>query len=237
MTQAPAPVCLLTRPAAQAARFAARVEAELSLPSLISPLLRIAPVQASIDWTTCAGAILTSQHAASRLAALGAPRALPVYAVGTRTAEIASEHGFAAEALGGDVEAFLPALLARLAGAVAPGALLHLRGVQSRGDLAARLTESGVPCEEAVVYQQLEEALTAEASAYLAGGEPVIAPVFSPRSGQLLARAAPFRAPVHVVAMSANVAASFDGVALAGLCVADLPTEEAMIAAMARISR
>lgn len=235
MTQASEPVCLLTRPAAEAERFATRVEAELGLRTVTSPLLCIEHVRVEVNWTARAGVILTSQHAAAQLTALCAPRDLTVFTAGERTARMAADQGFRAEPLGQDVESLLSALARRFSDQSPTGSFVYLRGEHTRGDLAARLRQRSVECEEAVVYQQLAVDLSAEAAALLAGDSAVVAPVFSPRTGGLLAKAAPSLAKTHIIAMSQNVATPFKGTNLSGLTIAATPTEQAMLAAMKQL--
>jgi uroporphyrinogen-III synthase len=140
---------------------------------------------------------------------------------------VARRAGFDAQALGGDAEA----LVAALAG---PGpALLHLRGEDSRGAIAERLSAAGRDTAEAVVYRQQARPLAPRARRVLAGGGPVLVALFSPRSARLFRQAVPdLPAGVSMAALSPAVAAELgrhdgvrvaprpDGPAMAGLIAA-----------------
>ncbi|NBZ86709.1 uroporphyrinogen-III synthase [Stagnihabitans tardus] len=195
MSAQPRALILLTRPAPQSERFAAA----LGLDCLISPL--IAPRFLFPAIPPHEALILTSETGALAARGLAPCRA---FCVGDRTAATARALGFDATSASGDAEALIALILSA---PVAP--LLHLRGREARGEIAARLTAAGVPTAEALAYAQEEQDLTAEAQAALRGQTPVIAPLFSPRSAQILAAEAKrigATAPLRVVAMSQAVA-------------------------------
>ncbi|MEM9855164.1 MAG: uroporphyrinogen-III synthase [Pseudomonadota bacterium] len=232
MTQ-PAPLCLLTRPAPESARLAARLGNAFGLKSVLSPLIDIEPVNAAVDFAGYRGVIVTSSKAAERVAALGAPRGMPVFAVGRKTAAVAARFGFKADAAGGDAEA----LISHVEALRPEGPLLHLRGDHSRGDVARRLTSAGLPCHEAVIYRQKARQLSKEAGALLAGKNPVILPLFSPRTAAVFEPNVAPNAPLFPVALSAAVAAA--SAHFAGpdqIVIADTPTEDAMIASIGHLS-
>ena len=219
-----APVLLLTRPEAEARRFEARVRALAPGPwrAVISPLMEIVPVGAAgavPDSVKGSVPVFTSAQAVP-FAGEGGGR--PAWCVGPRTAAAARRAGWSPREGGGDVEALLAAMLA-----ARPEPVLHLRGVHSRGALAARLRAAGRPAEERVVYDQRALPLSEAARAVLAGDAPpvapvaapvtasvlapVVAPVFSPRSAALLAavlaaEAGNPAAPFRVIALSAAAA-------------------------------
>jgi uroporphyrinogen-III synthase len=201
----PVPV-LLTRPLAQAQAFAAALTdrfgpgvrpliAPLMAPELLTPPLPDGPFK---------GVIFTS--ATGVLAAAAWPD-LPrrAWCVGDRTAAEARQAGFAARSAGGDAAALVAAIRAD----PPEGRLLHLRGEDARGDIAATLTADGIATDEVIVYRQVPQPLTAAAQALLQGDGPVILPLFSPRSATLFGRAAgAVRARLHVVAISRAVPAT-----------------------------
>jgi uroporphyrinogen-III synthase len=200
MARDPVPV-LLTRPLEPARRFADALRAGGAGRIAIAPLMRIAPVADALP-PLPGGLLLTSQAAVEAYRALGGPAGLPAWAVGPRT-------GAAARAAGLDLRGVAPDAAA-LAGMVPPdaGPLTHLRGEVQRGELVARLRARGIAADEAVLYGQRAQPLPAEGRALLAEGGPVLAPVFSPRSAALLARAVPEAAwpRLRVVAISAAAA-------------------------------
>ena len=149
--------------------------------------------------------------------------------MGDRTAEVARGLGFQALSAAGDAEVLVALILSRR-----PGGLLHLRGQEARGEIAARLTAAGLPCAEVVGYVQAEQPLTAEAQALLGGQALVIAPVFSPRTAEILAaecQRIAATAPLRLVAMSPAVAkagAALDPVPL----IAARPDGDSMLQAV-----
>ena len=78
------------------------------------------------------------------------------------------------------------ALIEAIAQAAPLGPLLHLHGRHTRGAVAARLSERGIETRAAELYDQRAIPPT-EPLAPLAAGRRVIAPLFSPRSAELLA--------------------------------------------------
>ena len=228
------PHLILTRPEAVSRRFLAACEAMAGtpIPSLLSPVMEIRPVEVMLS-SVPAALVLTSENGAVRAGELGLPP-LGAWCVGPRTAAVARDRGFRALEVGPDAEALLATLLARRP----PGTLLHLRGEQARGDLAVRLREAGLDASEVVAYRQVALPPTREAQEALAGPGPLVVPLFSPRSAVLLSGWAP-QAPLHVVAISEAVAdAAAQRLRPIGLDIAAAPSGEAMVAAtFGRLSR
>ncbi|MEM6727637.1 MAG: uroporphyrinogen-III synthase [Pseudomonadota bacterium] len=223
MTQAD-PLCLVTRPQPEAARFAQRVEREMGMGCLLSPLLKIIPLSPPDQLGDARGVILTSARGAEALGRWGVEKETPCFAVGDKTAKAAQSLGFQPTVAHGDAESLL-ALLLDLRPA---HPLIHIRGAHSRGDIARRLTEAGLPCREIIAYRQVKQGLTEAAREALGGGQPVIAPLFSPRTAEALRAALPPGARPLIAALSPAVAQAFwhaDVVALR-------PTEDALLSAM-----
>ncbi len=229
---APLPPFLLTRPAAQGARFAEALAARfpgalvvaspLLAPRLLAPALPPGPFDA---------VIFTSETGVAAAAALPGPLPRRAFAVGARTAAAARAAGFAARAAGGDAEA----LVAMLA-ALRPGRLLHLHGAETRGEVAARLSAAGVPTAAAVVYRQEPQPLSPAARALLAGGGAVAVPLFSPRPAALFAAAAAgARAALWLASLAPAVDAAAAGLPAARRAVARRPDAEAMLEALAEL--
>jgi uroporphyrinogen-III synthase len=148
-----------------------------------------------------AAVILSSETGAQAAASLKARLPDHAFCVGDRTAAAARLAGFAATSAQGDAAALLALILSD-----PPGPLLHLRGQDTRGDLARRLSARGVP-----------------------------APLFSPRSAAILGAECvriAATAPIHVVALSPAVAeaARFS---IQSVQVADQPNAKSLIQAMA----
>ena len=223
------PTLLVTRPHSDAERFVRAVETKLGrqVPHVIAPLLKIVPLDPQLP--PCSGLVLTSRHGAKAAARLGLSRSLPAYCVGTATAAAAEEAGFKATGLGGTADALVEALL----GDPPEGPLLHLHGVQTRGNVAARLTAGGINTADREVYEQAQCPPSRAAVALLKGSDPVVAPVFSPRSARLLAHMLPPGSAPVIVAISPAAAAIFGGRKLS-VWTADAPDLASMINLTAR---
>jgi uroporphyrinogen-III synthase len=140
---------LLTRPSRDAARSAEKLSA-LGHRALIDPVIEIEPLP--FDATGDFAAIAFTSGNAIRIAAVvEALKNIPVFAVGTRTAEVARETGFKNVGVGaGDVNALGSLMAAELP----QGArVLHLAGEDLAGDLAGRLARSGLKAETRIIYR------------------------------------------------------------------------------------
>lgn len=195
---------LITRPAEAAQSFAEGVRARLGTNCnvMIAPLLRIEHVDQHVELADAATLIFTSVHAVRALASMSDRRDLTCYAVGPATAKAARKAGFQPIMGGGNG----PALVDRIK-ADAPGTpCLYLRGDHVAVDVADMLNASGVETRSMIVYRQLAHPLTNVAKKLLRGADPVIVPLFSPRSARAFFESGPFSAPLGIVAMSENVA-------------------------------
>ena len=213
---------LMTRPAGRSEEFLSLCEARAGrrLPAVVSPIIEIVDEDPVPDLSLYRTVIVTSGAAVRRIAEDGQIAGRRLVTVGERTAELARQFGADAHALGETAEAFLSNR-----GEVVPPAIL-CRGVHARGDLANRLGASGIPCDEAVVYDQDALPLSSAARALLSGTERVVIPLFSPRSARLVAMAATVAAPTTVIAMSGAVADAWDRAG--DIRVARNPTADAM---------
>lgn len=221
---------LLTRPAAQGDRFAAELAARFGaeLASVATPLLTPVFLTPDLPDEPFAALILTSEtgvEGARRLRKRGVALPDRAICVGDRTAQAAQAAGFQARSAAGDAEALIPLILA----SGESGPFLHLRGRDARGDIAPRLTAKGCATVAAVVYAQQALPLTDAARGVLSGQGPVVVPLFSPRTAQILTEQGPFAAPLWVVAMSAAVARAAEGLGAERLHVAGTPDALGML--------
>lgn len=216
----PFPV-LLTRPRADAERLAAQLRAAGAERVTISPILRIVPVGAVPD---AAALLLTSGNVVDVYRAVGGIPGLPTWVVGPRTAARAREAGLDVRGVAADVEA-----LAMLVPLDAPP-LVHLRGAAARGDLVGALRARGIAASEAVVYAQEAVPLDEVARALLKE-EPVLAPLYSPRSAALLMAELDtvMRLNLRPVCLSVAVA---QACRIPPLAIADAPDGAAMLRAI-----
>jgi uroporphyrinogen-III synthase len=235
------PPFLLTRPAAQGDRFAHDLRTRFGPETqiVLSPLLVPDHLTPALP-DPVAGVIFTSETGVAALARLRPANGLPAWCVGDRTAHAARQAGYAARSAAGDAAALVAMILAE----APPGPLLHARGADSRGAVADHLTAAGIRTTEAVVYAQRPAPLTAEARSLLGGVDPVVVPLFSPRSAGLFTAAAAAiaaPAPLWVAAISPAVAAAAAALRPARQAVAASPdaaslldAAEALIAAPAQ---
>jgi len=221
------PALLLTRPEAQARAFAELVQAQCpGVQIVISPLQRIEPTLPR-TLPEADALIFTSVNAVAEYTALSPAQGRAAYCVGDRTADAARAVGFAAQSAGGNAEA----LIKHIRGLAPQGAILHPTGRHTRGDVAARLRQSGLNVREIVVYDQIEHPLSAEGTVLLKGGGPVVVPLFSPRSAALFSAYAGPRHDVHAICMSDAVRDALDG-EFAQIDVIPDPTGQNMLKAV-----
>ena len=212
------PVLLLTRPSPQSEQFLHLCETRVGrkLPAVISPVLKIEAKGA--NWDLDAATIVVTSGNAVHVLRKHLP-ARQVATVGEATAALARSFGADATCLGENAEA----LLDRAKELVPPVVLA--RGVHARMDLAKELRARGVEARAVTVYDQVAMPLSAEAKQLLSGAQPIVAPVFSPRSAGLLA-AHPINAPLTVLAISEAVRDAWTRPG--DVSIAKRPTAEAM---------
>ena len=237
--QSRAKTLVLTRPEPQASRFARLLGKTYgdSLRVLISPLMQPRYLQPELPDRPYTALILTSEtgaEAARRISAAGQGLPRLAYCVGDRTASVAADCGFLPVSAQGDADA-LVALIAAQRGA---GPLLFLHGAETRGAVTARLNSAGIETDSAVVYDQIACPLTEEARASLTLPDPVLLPLFSPRTARLFADQmqgiAP-RAPLWVAALSPAVASEAGSLAPERLEIARTPDAPSMLQALAAL--
>lgn len=223
--QSRAPVVLLTRPAPQSQRFAQALQACLPLVQVVvSPLMQAEWLHPPLPDRTFGALILTSEtgaEAAGRLRATGIPLPETAFCVGPRTTDTARAAGFAAISADGDVHA----LAALIRAAQSQGPLLHIRGEDVAGSLSETLTNGGIETHSAILYAQRPCPLSPAALTLLQAEDPVLVPLFSPRSAQILAQALPTeaKAPLWIVAISPAAATEAQTLTPARLAVAPHP--------------
>ena len=234
---------LVTRPEPDAERTAAKLRARGHV-VLVMPLLRIEPVvHAQIGAGPFGALLVTSANAATavaRQARFAELRALPVFAVGDRTAEAMRAVGFVDVASAqGDVSDLAALVAARCKPG---GSLLYLTGADRSGDLTGVLSGRGFAVKTAVVYRAV--ATGAPPPEALAAMRPGFDGVlhFSRRTSEAyvdVARAGglpgdALKAPVHFC-LSAQVAEPLIEAGAGDTRVAAEPTEAALLALIPEI--
>lgn len=223
------PTLLITRPLERAQRFAAQCEAAFgsAIPTQIAPVVRIEALTAP-DLSTYDAVIFTSESGVAVVRGEPGPRV--AWVVGPRTAAAASAAGYSVQGGGGDVDALIDSIQA----ARPDGALIHLRGAESRGNLAPRLCDAGLNVKAAVVYRQTDCEISPAGRAALAGQVPLVLPVFSVQSARRLL-AYDIDAPHTVVAISAAVGEAWPRKNQATVQIARNATAEAMAEVVAEV--
>ncbi|GGD21072.1 uroporphyrinogen-III synthase [Sinisalibacter lacisalsi] len=215
---------LLTRPEAQSRAFSKPFEDVADL--VIAPVMDIVGTGALPALTEYRGVILTSANALRFVPRL---QGVPAWCVGARTAEAARAHGADIMRVADDAESLLT-------GFDGAGPLLHIRGEHARGNVAERLTSSGIETHEVVIYRQEERKLTDRARALIQGEDEVILPLFSPRSAALVGSQVVRVGPgLVVIAMSPAVAEAWhEATGAEAVEVCARPTSEEMRNRVAR---
>ncbi|MEO1238451.1 MAG: uroporphyrinogen-III synthase [Pseudomonadota bacterium] len=175
------PRLLLTRPAEGSDRFLDALDAR-GVPiagAVVSPAVDIVSVGDIVQVPDGAAAVFTSRHAVSRTRADVGTRA---YCLGEATAEEAQRLGYSPRVAGGTAEDLLQLLLADRP----LNALVYCHGTHVRRDIGTPLRQAGVTLTAHVVYDQPELAPNEAARAVLGGREPIILPLFSPRTAQIV---------------------------------------------------
>jgi len=171
---------LVTRPEPDASRTAAKLEKRghrvvvdplLSLEILPPPELPAGPF---------AALAVTSANAMRATAGSGSLCALPLYAVGGRTAEAARAAGFAEVH---DADGDVAALTRLISASLAPGSrVLYLAGEARAQDLGALLAPARIEVDVLVLYRMRAAQAFGSAAAALAAGALDAALHFSPQS-------------------------------------------------------
>lgn len=227
------PVLLMTRPKAASERFLAELARDgvVDFDVVISPLFDIEPAKSLPDLTGIAALAFTSANAVACYVDLGGRLDIPCYTVGPATTEAAKSRGMAPiPSTGSAVD--LQTLILRNP---PDGLLFHLHGTHVTGNLARDLTDAGVPTHSAVIYDQAARSLNKMAFDALISRLPVVIPVFSPRSGQLLACTLAQGTSLLVAAMSSVVADTVQGERINRICIAQTPDSASMRLCVAQL--
>ncbi len=224
---------LLTRPEEASRSFATALDAKFGgrLRPVIAPLMAPTFLTPAVPEGAFQAVIFTSATAVVAAKSLSLPKR--AYCVGAQTAAQAQEAGFQAVSANGDADALVAAILSDRP----VGRLLHLRGQDTRGDVAERLSLAGISTDSVVVYRQDPQALTQEAQALLATDAIVIVPLFSPRSAALFLAAVPqhMRARLRFAVISSAVAKALQDLPHDALAQARRPDAEAMLEAVGKL--
>ncbi len=225
---------LVTRAEGDAEATAARV-AERGHRPVMAPLARIRPLPVAWPGTPPDAVTATSAHAFDALPpAPPALAALPLYAVGKRTAEAARRAGFRLVA---DAAGDAATLAARLRAQLTPGArVLYLAGRTRKPDLESRLAAAGILPEVQETYAiEPADSLPDPAKSALEQTEDLIVLHFSRGTAErflALCRSAGLESAavaVRHLCLSADVAAPLLAAGAGTVVVAPVPREPALL--------
>ncbi|MBW4706680.1 uroporphyrinogen-III synthase [Roseobacter sp. YSTF-M11] len=221
---------LMTRPAGSNEQFIDGAPPELisRFRAVLSPLIEIVGSRVDLEIPVNDGVIFTSANGVS-FGPSGAGR--PAYCIGQATTRAASQAGWDSQCAGANADALIRFLIDRKP----DRKLWHLSGVYSRGAVREKLCAAGLTVERRVVYDQQHVPMTQEARALLTGPDPVVVPLFSPRTAAHFVRACPRDARPYVVALSSAVAEPVSTLDVSSVDVAEQPTAEAMWHAIEKV--
>jgi uroporphyrinogen-III synthase len=227
---------VVTRPRDDSERTAA-VLRERGHVALAAPLLRVETVPVALHQTYGA-VVITSANAATAVAdhpARDILIALPLYAVGRRSADAARAAGFTnIHVAGGDLKDLLRLLAEHRPDARAP--LLYLAGEDRAGDLIGDLAVRGIATELAVIYRAAPVPFSPDLIGALQSGAVDVVLHYSKRSAEQYvagAKATGIATPalrLRHICLSGPIAEPLIEAGARNVVVAKRPDEQAMIA-------
>lgn len=233
---------LVVRPQPDCDATIARL-AGLGVDAIAAPILEIRPVGGFTMPGKSRALLFTSANAPRVLAGQAEASALlavPVYAVGDRTAEAARTAGFLdIRSAGGDVGD----LVHMVCDEIRPGdgAIVHVRGRDVAGDAAGELARRGYTVETVVAYEAAAVgSLPPDAVSALADGGIDAVLFYSPRTAELFAELsnragiAKTLNRIVAIALSANVAEKARAAGFGHVSVAGRPDEAALLETLSR---
>jgi len=230
----PRPTLLLTRRLAASLRFAQAFRGRFGAdwPVVISPLMVTTFLAPDLPDEAPDQILFTSETAVEAFVRLTSDRRATAWCVGPRTSAMALAAGFGVREGPGDALA----LAAQIRAAPPGGRMLWPRGAHTAHDFETDLAQVGLPVRCVTVYRQEPVPPTREATDLVAALDPILLPLFSPRSARLASDAfAAAVAPLLVAALSPAVAEAAGPLHPQRLSVADRPDSESLLAAMAAL--
>lgn len=231
------PTLLLTRPQAASDRFATEARAVLGAdcPVVIAPLMRTVWQGALPDMTDIGDLIFTSETALRGFCRLSPRRDMRAWCVGARTASAAKAAGFDVRQGPGDAVG-----LAALIAATGTGRrYVWPHGTHVACDMGALLSSAGTETIPTVVYDQQTLPLRAAAQDLLSRPDPVLLPLFSPRSARLFLMAVaslPLNAPLYLASLGPEIDAAAAPLAAHHRRIAARPDTGALLAALTELA-
>lgn len=236
---------LLTRPEGDVAALKTRIEA-LGCSVSVAPLLQIAFRPIAPDALSDATSVIaTSRNALKALAqsdALSAALALPLFAVGPATAQLAKDLGFSTVIAGPGTGTDLVPVIAGYSGSKS-GRLVHVTGDHLAFDLADALRPHGIALRTLPAYASVAaETLPGKTTVALAARTIDAVVLMSPRTAATWARLTaslpdkPSLTDVTHICLSAAVADAISGMPDVKTVIAEKPNADAIISAVYRLA-
>ncbi|SDJ12057.1 uroporphyrinogen-III synthase [Aliiruegeria lutimaris] len=222
---------LLTRPEPASRRFSRQVEEVIGIfaKTLIAPLFEIVPLEIVSPPGLNEEIAFTSENGVRALSLHQEAGGRAAWCVGARTAERAQAEGYSVRTTKPTVKSLTEALIED----PSVTAIVHVTGQHRRGDLAETLREAGREARTLIVYDQRALPLRSEIHNILKKQTDIVAPVFSPRSADLLAGAVEHRkARIHLVAISDATAMAWSSRPGENVLIAPSPDAAGILSAM-----
>ncbi len=221
---------LLTRPKAGAEAFwnALGSETQTFVTPIFSPLLKIVALHPnlkkldSVIFSSVNG-VIHSPKGDGKIA----------YCVGAMTTKAADKAGWEAVQLGDTADQ----LVNKMQRMTISTPLTHLCGKHTRGNIAQRLMDAGRSTLQIAVYDQKKIQLNRQAREVQDSNFPLLVPLFSPRTASNFAEQNKGSAPLHLIALSQDVADEVKELSNKSLSVAASPTRVAMIDLVQNVTR
>ncbi|HRI76852.1 MAG TPA: uroporphyrinogen-III synthase [Alphaproteobacteria bacterium] len=226
---------LVTRPEPAGSELAEKLRRD-GFETYLAPLSRYVPVPAALDvMGACQALVFTSAQGVAQFPAAPEGRDKTVFAVGTATAEAATQAGFAHVVAGaGDVRDLAQTLIARK-DELGLQSILHVSGEDTAEDLSQLLADSGIEVHRRVVYRtEFIDQLPPEIERALTEDKIDTVLLFSARAAQhwlrLLSREdlRTASAKLEAVCLSERVASELRGTPWRAVKVARTPQVEAI---------
>jgi uroporphyrinogen-III synthase len=224
---------LITRPQEDAVKIAALLKAR-GLEPVVAPLLEVRfhhRPEISLDGVQAV--LATSANGVRALAQRTNRRDVPIFAVGPQTEQEARSHGFAS-VRNAEGDARTLAVAAAEWTSPANGSLLHVKGAEADGALAALLEGRGFEVRSAVLYDVAPIAMPEDTRRLLTDGKIDAALFFSARSARVFAEDAITFDLANVIAacISHSTAAALSLLVFREIRVAEKPNQDALLACL-----
>ena len=227
------PVIILTRPEPQASRFADQLAKRVpeGVEILKIPLFQTELLERVPEIDDDVGAIVfTSENAVRALSFQYAPRNLKTYSVGSRTADVAREHGWKTQSAEGTASE----LTQLVADSGLSGTVFWPRGEVANEGFAIELRELGIEVKEQVLYRMSHTGNTEPLKLALEKANGAILPVFSSEAARAISALENLENfDVTFVAISSATKSALN--VKIPMVVANSPTAEGMMEAIASI--